>query len=344
MFDTPCVSTPRRSVIVSTSAPSAASSGVRPSFSKICATVRRSAASETITWSFAGTLKRSRIMARSPFCSGAALGAADVAAQDEAQVIAKVWLQSAGPVALARLLPLRRLLHVGRRQMIEGDVLAVAGAAEAASAEHAGHGGERRDVLLVVPLVELGLVLGRDVHRVQQQASGPGRWKLIAREDLIALEAHEALDLRRDPLRPRREVRAADRQVRRARQYLDVFQVVRGDRDLGVSRADPALANEKAGHALALRQVLGVVPVLELVLGRVPDAYRRDQRALCHDRLLPAEDCHAARARAMARPPRARSRAPRHSATPARPADRHASGARGGPPSATGDRQRGMPS
>src|SRR6476659_1605856 len=62
MFETPWVSTPRRSVIVSTSAPSAASSGLTPSFSKIWVTVRRSAASETNTWSFCGTLKRSRIM------------------------------------------------------------------------------------------------------------------------------------------------------------------------------------------------------------------------------------------------------------------------------------------
>src|SRR5258706_334492 len=69
MFDTPCVSTPRRSVIVSTSAPSAASSGVKPSFSKICVTVFRSAASDTKTWSFTGTLKRSRIMTTS-FLSG----------------------------------------------------------------------------------------------------------------------------------------------------------------------------------------------------------------------------------------------------------------------------------
>src|SRR5262245_41129529 len=63
MFDTPWVSTPRRSVIVSTSAASAASSLLTPSFSKISVTVRRSAASETKTWSFVGTLKRSRIMA-----------------------------------------------------------------------------------------------------------------------------------------------------------------------------------------------------------------------------------------------------------------------------------------
>src|SRR5678815_3246962 len=65
MFDTPCVSTPRRSVMVSTSAPSAASSGLTPSFSKICVTVRRNAASGTRTMSFAGTLKRSRIMPHS---------------------------------------------------------------------------------------------------------------------------------------------------------------------------------------------------------------------------------------------------------------------------------------
>src|SRR5262249_59925411 len=110
-------------------------------------------------------------------------------------------LQPAGPVALARLLPLRRLLHLGRRQMIEGEVLAIAGAAEAAGAQHAGYGGERRDVLLVVPFVELDLVLGRDVHGVEQQTAGPGRRKLIAREDLIALEAHEALDLGGDALR-----------------------------------------------------------------------------------------------------------------------------------------------
>src|SRR5947207_5075191 len=65
MFDTPCVSTPRTSAIVSTSAPSAASSRVSPSFSKICATVRRSAASGIRTWSFSGTLKRSRIIGAS---------------------------------------------------------------------------------------------------------------------------------------------------------------------------------------------------------------------------------------------------------------------------------------
>src|SRR5512145_463140 len=69
MFDTPCVSTPRRSVIVSTSAPSAASSGLTPSFSKICVTVRRRSASATLTSSLAGTLKRSRIIAGTLRCA-----------------------------------------------------------------------------------------------------------------------------------------------------------------------------------------------------------------------------------------------------------------------------------
>jgi hypothetical protein len=62
MLDTPWVSTPRRSVMVSTSAASAASSAVTPSFSKIRVTVSRRAVSDTRTWSFSGTLKRSRIM------------------------------------------------------------------------------------------------------------------------------------------------------------------------------------------------------------------------------------------------------------------------------------------
>src|SRR6267142_462097 len=298
MFETPCVSTPRRSVIVSTSAPSAASSAVRPSFSKICVTVRRSAASETRTWSFTGTLKRSRIMARSPL--RAALGAADVAPQHQAQVIAEVWLETAGPVALARLLPLGRLLNLGRREMVERHILAIAGPAEPPGAEDARDGGERRNVLLVVPLVELGLLLRRDIHGVEEQAARAGRRKLVAREDLVPLEPHQPLDPARDALGPRRQVRAADRQVGRARQHLDVVEVVGRDRDLAIRGADPAVAHEKAGDALALRQVLCVVPVLELVLGGLPDAHRGDQRALGHGRLLPPEDCHGARGSATA--------------------------------------------
>src|SRR5262249_6938359 len=128
------------------------------------------------------------------------LRAAYVAAADQAQVVAEMRLESARPVALPRLPPPRPLPDVGRRQMIERDVLPVAASPEATRAEHAWHRGERGDVLLVVPLVELGLEFGHDVHRVQQEPSGAGRRELIARQDLIALEAHEAIHARRDAL------------------------------------------------------------------------------------------------------------------------------------------------
>src|SRR5262245_16507870 len=74
MFETPCVSTPRRSVIVSTSAASAASSGLTTSFSKICVTVRLNAVYAHWTWSFAGTLKRSSSVARSSLLVSGCMG------------------------------------------------------------------------------------------------------------------------------------------------------------------------------------------------------------------------------------------------------------------------------
>src|SRR5262249_21607257 len=97
------------------------------------------------------------------------LGTADVTPADEPEVIAELRLQAARPLAGARLLPLRGLDALRPRQRIEGDVLATAArAAEAPRAQHARHGGERGNVLLVVPLVELRLELRWDVHGVQQ--------------------------------------------------------------------------------------------------------------------------------------------------------------------------------
>ena len=59
------------------------------------------------------------------------------------------------------------------RRAIRGDRARRSGGwrwcAEAAGADDAGHRGKRRDVLGVVPFVELGLVLGHDVHRVEQE-------------------------------------------------------------------------------------------------------------------------------------------------------------------------------
>src|SRR5215471_7377454 len=85
-----------------------------------------------------------------------AASAAHVAAAYQTKVVAEMRLETARPVALPRGLPLRRVLDRRRGEMIERDVLPVAGAPEAACAQHARHGRERGDVLLVVPLVELG--------------------------------------------------------------------------------------------------------------------------------------------------------------------------------------------
>src|SRR4030095_9899271 len=108
-------------------------------------------------------------------------------------VVPEVGLKAAGPVALTSLLPLRRLLHLWLWQVVERHVLPVTAAApEAASAQHPGHGRERWDVLLVVPLVELGLELRHDVHRVQEQSPGAGGRELVPGQELIALEAPDA--------------------------------------------------------------------------------------------------------------------------------------------------------
>src|SRR6266511_1854506 len=86
-------------------------------------------------------------------------------------MVPEVRLEPARPFALSRLLPLRRLHHVGMRQVVEGHVFPVAtGAAEASRAEDARHGAEGGDVLGVVPLVELGLGDLRHVHGRDQRA------------------------------------------------------------------------------------------------------------------------------------------------------------------------------
>src|SRR5204863_8095062 len=87
-------------------------------------------------------------------------------------------------------------------------------------------------------------------------------------------------------LRPRRQILATDRAIGRALQHRDAVEVVGRHRDRAVVHADPALADEETRYALPLRQVLGVVPVVELVFGGPPDLHRRDQRALRHHSAL----------------------------------------------------------
>src|SRR5262249_32193655 len=90
------------------------------------------------------------------------------------------------------------------------------------------------------------------------------------------------LHLAGDALGPRRQVLTADGEVARALQHADRVEIVRRDGDLAVLRSDPPMAGEEARHALPLRHVLGVVPVVELVFRRLPDVHRRDQHALGH--------------------------------------------------------------
>jgi hypothetical protein len=74
--------------------------------------------------------------------------------------------------------------------VIECDVFRIAGGgAEAAGAQHTRNAGECRNVLGVVPSVERGLDRRGRGHSDQQQSAGTLRRRLIAGQDLIALEA-----------------------------------------------------------------------------------------------------------------------------------------------------------
>ena len=144
-----------------------------------------------------------------------------------------------------------------------------AGAAVTPGRQDAGHRAELRQVLRVVPLVELALLLRRDIHRDQQERIGARRRQRIARPDLLPLETDDHTGAAGDPLRPGRAVGAADREIGRAVQNADSVEVVKSERDFRVLGADPALGIQKAGDPQPLRDMLGVVPIVKLVLGDI---------------------------------------------------------------------------
>ena len=103
--------------------------------------------------------------------------------------------------------------------MIDRDVLVAAVIRRFVSAggERTRHSRERWNVLLVVPLVEIGFAFGRDVHGVEQEAPRErsiGR-RRIAGQRLGALEAQETLAFGGDTLRPGRQVLVGDRLLSR---------------------------------------------------------------------------------------------------------------------------------
>src|SRR5215469_9220873 len=189
---------------------------------------------------------------------------------------------------LARLLPSGTADYVGRGEVVERDVFRAGRSArpETPCAEDAGHAGEGGNVLGVIPSVEFGLGLRWRGHPDQQQPAGTLRREPIAGQDLLALEAQQPLAPRRHPLRPGRQVLAADRAISFALQHFDAIEIVSRDRVLGVLGADPALTAQKPGHALPLGNMLEIVPIVELVFGDIRKIHRRDQLTLWHGFLL----------------------------------------------------------
>src|SRR6266700_251405 len=103
--------------------------------------------------------------------------------------------------------------------MVERDVFRVAGAGPVtARAQDAGDTGESGNMLGIVPGVERGIDLRCWRHPDQQEAAGMNWRGRIAGEDLLAFIAQQTLYLRGHPLRPRREILAADHAVARALQ------------------------------------------------------------------------------------------------------------------------------
>src|SRR6516162_744553 len=126
--------------------------------------------------------------------------------------------------------------------MVECDVtLGGTSAAVAARAQGAGHRAERRDVLLVVPLVEVALVLWGDVHRDDQQCGGLRGRRSVAGKKLLPLVAHQTLAEASGALCPRRGILASYRQIGWALQHVDIFEIIGRNRDLRVRRTDPAI-------------------------------------------------------------------------------------------------------
>src|SRR5215472_6834652 len=118
-----------------------------------------------------------RALARSSSCSSvkpiSVLPGAPVTAAVEPHHISKMRPQTLRPGCVRRLAPFGRARNFGRSKMVERHItLGGAGAAVAASAQGARDRAECRDMLLVVPFVEIALVLGSDVHCDDQQGGG----------------------------------------------------------------------------------------------------------------------------------------------------------------------------
>src|SRR6266404_824359 len=163
-------------------------------------------------------------LVRSSSCSSvkpiSMLAGAAVSPAVEPHHVAEMRPQALRPWRIGRLTPFGGARHLGRGKMVERHVtLGGAGAAVAAGAQGAGYGAERRNVLGVVPFVEVALVLGRDVHRDDQQRCRLRRSCPIAWKQLLPFIAHQAFAKTGGALGPGRGVLASDGKVGRALEH-----------------------------------------------------------------------------------------------------------------------------
>src|SRR2546421_146645 len=82
--------------------------------------------------------------------------------------------------------------------------------------------------------------------------------------------------------RPHRQVLMRDRLVWFASQYAEAVEFVARHRVFRIGDADPALAGAEARHALTLRDVFQIVPIMELVGLSLRVIERDEQNSLGH--------------------------------------------------------------
>src|SRR3954447_5039668 len=99
--------------------------------------------------------------------SAVSLLCADVVTRDDAQMIAEMRPQPRGPWRARRRRPGIRRRHLRRLQVIQREIaMRSSVVAEATSGEATWYRRQPRDVLVIVPLVEFGLMRRIDIHRV----------------------------------------------------------------------------------------------------------------------------------------------------------------------------------
>ena len=146
-----------------------------------------------------------------------------------------------------------------------------------ASADRARDFRQRGDVFGIVPIVELVLVGGIDVHGVDQQSAAARGGHGIAGQGLHAVVAQQPLGDFADPFRPDRQIFMGDGFVGGASQHIEAVEFIGRNGVFRVRDADPALAGAETGDAFALRDMFQIVPIVKLVRLRLGIIERDEQ-------------------------------------------------------------------